>query len=129
MVYKSLTYMLSYACAVSVMHQNNFWISMQDIVVRNLASIIHKNHPIILEYSPIFSSTIIPKSCQHNRDMPSCVSNFHCQNKVPYTLNLCRRGTIIFWLKIKDKILQLVLRCGIIRGCITYFNLPLWTIS
>jgi len=38
---------------------------------------------------------------------------------IPYLLELWPRGTIIFLSKNKDKILQIVSHCGIIRGCAT----------
>ena len=45
---------------------------------------------------------------------------------VPYLLDLCPRGTIIFLPKNKDKTLQIVPHCGIIRGCTTNsLNMPL----
>ena len=42
------------------MHQNNFGISVQEKFAI-LASIIYRNHSIILEYSPILFLPIIPK--------------------------------------------------------------------
>ena len=50
--------------------------------------------------------------------MEDCVINKN-GTKLSYLLDLCRRGTIIFWLKIKDKTLQILPQCGFIRGCTT----------
>ena len=48
-----------------------------------------------------------------------CFLWWRLQIHIPYLLDLCRRVTIIFWSKIKDKTLQIVPHCGIIRGCAT----------
>jgi len=41
-----------------------------------------------------------------------------------YLLNLCRSDTIIFLSRNKDKTLQIVPHCGIIRGCTANIFLP-----
>ena len=44
-------------------------------------------------------------------------------NYSTYLLDLCHRGTIILWPKIKDKALQIVQHCGLFDGVLPFFVL------
>jgi len=68
-----------------------------------------------------YSGACLPWSLLHHDSL--VLIRYGCfisvDNGLPYLLDLCRRGTIIFRPKIKYKTLQIVLHHGIIRGCAT----------